>query len=97
MIEYSVPVIRVRFDKNVIIPRFALYVFMSEHFHRTQINKFLNSSSMKNLSMENIRSSRWDRYLGMTAPMTQVPVPTATNENGTINTLNNSQYTYAEP
>jgi hypothetical protein len=25
------------------------------------------------------------------------PVPTATNENGTINTLNNSQYTYAEP
>ena len=23
------------------------------------------------------RSSRWDRYLGMTAPMTQVPVPTA--------------------
>ena len=24
------------------------------------------------------RNSRWDRYLGMTAPMTQVPVPTAT-------------------
>ena len=24
-----------------------------------------------------IRTSRWDRYLGMTAPMTQVPVPTA--------------------
>ena len=23
------------------------------------------------------RSSRWDRYLGMTAPMTQVSVPTA--------------------
>ncbi len=23
--------------------------------------------------------SRWDRYLGLTAPMTQVPVPTATN------------------
>ena len=22
-------------------------------------------------------ASRWDRYLGMTAPMTQVPVPTA--------------------
>jgi type I restriction enzyme S subunit len=46
---------RIRFDCNVIIPRFALYVFMSEYFHRTQINKFLNSSSMKNLSMENIR------------------------------------------
>ena len=24
--------------------------------------------------------SRWDRYLGMTAPMTQVPVPTATSK-----------------
>ena len=23
-------------------------------------------------------ASRWDRYLGITAPMTQVPVPTAT-------------------
>ena len=23
------------------------------------------------------RTSRWDRYLGITAPMTQVPVPTA--------------------
>ena len=46
---------RIRFDQNVIVPRFALYVFMSEHFHRTQVNKFLNSSSMKNLSMENIR------------------------------------------
>ena len=23
-------------------------------------------------------TSRWDRYLGITAPMTQVPVPTAT-------------------
>ena len=46
---------RIRFDSKVIIPRFALYVFMSEQFHRTQINKFLNSSSMKNLSMENIR------------------------------------------
>ena len=25
-----------------------------------------------------ISNSRWDRYLGMTAAMTQVPVPTAT-------------------
>ena len=24
--------------------------------------------------------SRWDRYLGMTAPMTQVPVPTAIHD-----------------
>ncbi len=27
-----------------------------------------------------IRSSHWDRYLGMTAAMTQVPVPTATDD-----------------
>ena len=27
---------------------------------------------------DNIPCSRWDRYLGMTAAMTQVPVPTAT-------------------
>ncbi len=46
---------RIRFDQDVINPKFALYVFMSEKFYRTQINKFLNSSSMKNLSMENIR------------------------------------------
>ena len=26
---------------------------------------------------ETKRSSRWDRYLGMTVVMTQVPVPTA--------------------
>ena len=46
---------RIRFDHSVIHPRFALYYFMSDHFRRTQINKYLNSSSMKNLSMENIR------------------------------------------
>ena len=28
--------------------------------------------------------SRWDRYLGMTAPMTQVPVPTATVPTATV-------------
>ena len=27
-----------------------------------------------------VECSRWDRYLGMTAAMTQVPVPTAMNE-----------------
>lgn len=46
---------RIRFDERIINPKYALYVFMSQSFHRTQINKFLNSSSMKNLSMENIR------------------------------------------
>ena len=46
---------RIRFDSCVILPHFALYIFLSNYFYRTQINKFLNSSSMKNLSMENIR------------------------------------------
>jgi type I restriction enzyme S subunit len=46
---------RIRFDMNVVIPKYALYIFLSDNFHRKQINKFLNSSSMKNLSMENIR------------------------------------------
>ena len=46
---------RIRFDMNVVIPKYALYLFLSDNFHRKQINKFLNSSSMKNLSMENIR------------------------------------------
>ncbi len=46
---------RIRFDESIINPKYALYIFMSQSFHRTQINKFLNSSSMKNLSMENIR------------------------------------------
>ena len=31
--------------------------------------------------------SRWDRYLGITAPMTQVPVPTATYEATIIITI----------
>ena len=31
----------------------------------------------RNLTVE-AEVSRWDRYLGMTAAMTQVPVPTAT-------------------
>jgi len=29
------------------------------------------------LTMSGQQISRWDRYLGMTAAMTQVPVPTA--------------------
>ena len=32
--------------------------------------------------------SRWDRYLGMTAAMTQVPVPTAKNSSENL-LLNN--------
>ena len=30
------------------------------------------------------KTSRWDRYLGITAPMTQVPVPTARDGNNII-------------
>ena len=41
---------RIRFDNSIIISKFALYIFMSQYFYRTQISK-----SMKNLSMENIR------------------------------------------
>ena len=33
-----------------------------------------------------IKTSRWDRYLGMTAAMTQVPVPTATDAFDTFTT-----------
>ena len=46
---------RIRFDNSVVLPKFALYYFLCDYFNRTQINKYLNSSSMKNLSMENIR------------------------------------------
>ena len=52
---------RIRFDKKIINPKYALYYFLSDYFKRTQINKFLNSSSMKNLSMENIR--KFELYL----------------------------------
>lgn len=52
---------RIRFNKAVINPKFALHYFMSDFFKRTQINKYLNSSSMKNLSMENIR--KFELYL----------------------------------
>ena len=38
--------------------------------------------------------SRWDRYLGMTAAMTQVPVPTATDSgtcpHGYLDTMPNT-------
>ncbi len=37
------------------------------------------SKILKELNI-GLQSSRWDRYLGMTAPMTQVPVPTATSK-----------------
>jgi len=48
-------VARIRFDKKVINPEFMRFYFQTSHFFDKQINKFLNSSSMKNLTMENIR------------------------------------------
>ena len=52
---------RIRFNNDVVNPKFALHYFLSDFFKRTQINKYLNSSSMKNLSMENIR--KFEVYL----------------------------------
>ena len=49
---------RIRFKTDIIIPKYALYVFLSYDFYRTQIEKYLNASSMRNLSMENIRKFR---------------------------------------
>lgn len=48
-------VARIRFDENVVLPKYMLYYFQSSEFWRTQINRLLQSSSMKNLTMEKIR------------------------------------------
>ena len=61
---------RIRFDKEIVNPKFALYCFLSDYFKRTQINKYLNSSSMKNLSMENIR--KFELYLPKLAEQSRI-------------------------
>ncbi|WP_371928020.1 restriction endonuclease subunit S [Moraxella sp. FZLJ2109] len=49
-------VARIRFlDRNQVHPRFVLYYFQTTFFQSKQIGKYLSSSSMKNLTMENIR------------------------------------------
>ena len=48
-------VARIRFDSKIINSEFMRFYFQTNHFFSKQINKFLNSSSMKNLTMENIR------------------------------------------
>ena len=45
----------IRFDKKLILPKFMIYYFQSKIFFNTQINKLLQSSSMKNIPMEKIR------------------------------------------
>ncbi|WP_114799840.1 restriction endonuclease subunit S [Moraxella canis] len=49
-------VARIRFkNKDFILPRFAFYYFQTNYFLNKQMGKYLSSSSMKNLTMENIR------------------------------------------
>lgn len=45
----------IRCDKNIILPEYMRYYFQSSEFWNTQINKLLQSSSMKNIPMEKIR------------------------------------------
>ena len=48
-------VARIRFLDRRINPRFMFHYFQSDEFEKKQINRYLGSSSMKNLTMENIR------------------------------------------
>ena len=48
-------VARIRFLDRKINPRFMFHYFQSDEFKKKQINRYLGSSSMKNLTMENIR------------------------------------------
>lgn len=49
-------VARIRFnDANHIMPKFMFYYFQTNIFTSKQVNKYLSSSSMKNLTMESIR------------------------------------------
>lgn len=48
-------VCRIRFTDNNINPKYILYYFQTENFRQSQINRYLGESSMKNLTMENIR------------------------------------------
>ncbi len=45
----------IRVDSSVVLPRFLQYYFQSTYFWNTQINRLLQSSSMKNIPMEKIR------------------------------------------
>lgn len=45
----------IRINKEYIKPKYLLYLLQSSKFRHREINKWLESSSMKNLTMENIR------------------------------------------
>ena len=45
----------IRINKDYIKPKYLLYLLQSSSFKHKEINKWLESSSMKNLTMENIR------------------------------------------
>lgn len=45
----------IRITENDIISKYLIYLFQTNSFKHKQINKWLEASSMKNLTMENIR------------------------------------------
>ena len=45
----------IRCDKDVMMPEYMRYYFQSSQFWKTQIERLLQASSMKNISMEKIR------------------------------------------
>ena len=44
----------------------------------SETTKYLSNYLTFGRILSRLNNSRWDRYLGMTAAMTQLPVPTAT-------------------
>lgn len=49
---------RIRFLTNNVLPRYMFFYFKTNSFTTKQVNKYLANSSMKNLTMENIRKFR---------------------------------------
>ena len=49
----------IRINTNVALPKYIIYVLQSNEFKNSQINKWLEASSMKNLTMENIRKFKF--------------------------------------
>ncbi|MCL6221046.1 restriction endonuclease subunit S [Streptococcus dysgalactiae subsp. equisimilis] len=64
----------VRANSEIIIPKFLMYYFQSNDFKYKQIEKLMQSSSMKNLTMEKIR-----KFL--------IPIPSIKSQNKIIEIL----------
>ncbi len=63
-----------------ILSFFIMLLMPSVTFSQVLTQHFAEGEAVKNgVKVSKRNSSRWDRYLGMTAAMTQVPVPTATS------------------